>query len=179
MDWAKQSEDVLSAWTDAQKKIWGGWMESAEQNSGQAEVADTWRQAIDTWEGITKKSLDAQLEWSQRASETLGALPNMPKDLADWSKQTQQLGTRWNDAQKELWESYFGMVRKAIPVKMLGTFDDENQRLFRAWQESVQKVVEAQTHWSNVWAEQTPKGASASTEASAKSKKKTTTSKVA
>ncbi len=93
----------------------------------------------------------------------------MPKDLVDWSKQTQELGVRWNEAQQQLWDSYFGLVRKAVPVKMLGTFDDENQRLFRAWQESVEKMVAAQTHWSQMWAEQT---AAASTEPATKSKKK-------
>lgn len=176
MDWTKQTEDVLSAWTDAQKKIWSGWLETAERNSAQAQVADTWRQAVDTWEGIVKKSLDAQLEWSQRASESVGALPNMPKDLVDWSKQTQQLGARWNEAQQQLWDSYFNVVRKAVPVKMLGTFDDENQRLFHAWQESVEKVVQAQTHWAQMWAEQTAK---ASGDASGTSKKKKSASAAA
>ena len=171
MDWAKQTEDVFSAWTDAQKKIWSGWLETAERNSGQAQMADTWRQAVDTWEGIVKKSLDAQLDWSQRASDSVGALPNMPKDLVDWSKQTQELGVRWNEAQQQLWDSYFGLVRKAVPVKMLGTFDDENQRLFRAWQESVEQIVTAQTHWSQMWAEQT---SPSSSEPTSKSKKKAT-----
>ena len=169
MDWAKQTEDVLTAWTEAQKKIWSGWVETAERNSGQAQMADTWRQAVDTWEGIVKKSLDAQLEWSQRASDSVGALPNMPKDLVDWSKQTQELGARWNEAQQQLWDSYFGLVKKAVPVKMLGTFDDENQQLFRAWQESVEKIVDAQAHWSKMWAEQTT---AASGAPASKSKKK-------
>jgi len=153
MDWANQSEQILSAWTDAQKKIWSGWLETAERNSGQAQTAETWRQAVDTWGGIVKKRLEAQLEWSQRASDSFGALPNIPKDLVDWSKQTQDLGVRWNEAQQQLWDSYLGMVRKAVPVKMLGTFYDENQRLFRTWQESVEKIVEAQRHWAQMWTE--------------------------
>lgn len=163
MDWTKQTEDVLTAWTDVQKKIWGGWLETAERHSGQAQTAEVWRQAVDTCEGIVKKNLDAQLEWSQRAADSLSALPNMPKDLVDWSKQTQELGVHWNDAQQQLWNSYFGLVRKAVPVKMLGTFDDENQRLFRAWQESVENIVQAQNHWAEMWAEQTAKASTEST----------------
>ena len=42
------------------------------------------------------------------------------------------------------------MVRKAVPVKMLGTIDDENQKLFAAWQESVEKVSAAQSAWAQM-----------------------------
>ena len=154
IDWAKQSEDILQSWTDTQKRLLKGWGETAGKNTAQTEVADTWRKAVDAWDGAVKNGLEAQLEWARSATDSLRAVPNVPKDLIDWSEETQALGDRWNAAQLQLWESYFGMVRKAVPVKILGTFDDENQKLFTAWQEAVDKVVSAQSAWSQTWTEQ-------------------------
>ena len=154
IDWAKQSEDILQSWTDTQKRLLKGWGETAGKNATQTEVADTWRKAVDTWEGAVKNGLEAQLGWSRSATESLRAVPNVPKGLIDWSEQTLALGDRWHASQQQLWENYFGIVRKAIPVKMLGTFDDENQKFFTAWQEAVERVVSAPSAWSQMWAEQ-------------------------
>ncbi len=161
IDWTKQSEDILQSWADTQKRLLKSWGETAEKNAGQTEVADTWRKAVDTWEGAVKSGLEAQLEWSRSATESLRAVPSVPKDLIDWSDQTQALGDRWNAAQRQLWETYFGIARQAVPVKMLGTLDDENQKLFTAWQDAVEKMVAAQSEWSQAWSEQAaPKAAS-------------------
>ena len=153
IDWTKQTEDLLQTWTDTQKKAWSGWTDAAQQ-AGQAQVAETWRQAVDTWAGAVTSGLDAQLELSRTVSDNVGAVPGLPKDLVDWAGQTRQLGVRWNEAQRQLWESYFGMIRKAVPTKMLGTIDNENTKLFATWQDSVEKIVEAQASWSKHWTDQ-------------------------
>ena len=85
MDWTKQTEDMFQAFTDTQKKLWGNWLEAAGQNSAQTQVADTWRKAVDTWEGAVKNGLEAQLEWSKSAADNMAAMPNVPKDLVDAS----------------------------------------------------------------------------------------------
>lgn len=160
INWSKQTEDAFQGWADTQKKFWNGWIDAVEQQGGQAQLADTWRKAVDTWEDAVKSGLEAQLEVSRKMADSVSTLPNVPKDLQEWAEQAQELGTRWNGAQKELWESYFGMVRKAVPVKMLGTLDGENQKLFEAWQQAVDQVVAAQSEWADVWTEQaatTPK----------------------
>ena len=171
INWSKQTEDVFQAWTDTQKKLWVGWVDAAEQQAVQSQLADTWRKAVDTWEDAVKNGLQAQQEWSSRLAENVSAVPNVPKDLLTWAEQTQGLGARHNGAQKELWESYFGMVRKAVPVKMLGTFDDENQKLFSVWQESVEKIVAAQSTWAQMFTEQAAASASPTTQ-TAKTKSK-------
>ena len=154
INWTKQTEDALQAWNDTQKKLWSGWAEAAEQQAVQTEVADTWRKAVDTWEGAVKNGLETQHEWARSVGDSVSAVPNVPKDLLDWAQQTQALGTRWNAAQEELWGGYFGMIRKTVPVKMLGTFDAENQKLFTAWQESVENITAAQSTWAQMWTEQ-------------------------
>lgn len=154
INWSKQTEEVFQVWTDTQKKLFGGWVDAAEQQAVQTQLAETWRKSVDTWEEAVKNGLEAQAEWSSKLADNVAAVPNVPKDMLSWAEQTQQLGERWNGAQKELWESYFGMVRKAVPVKMLGTLDDENQKLFSAWQESVEKIVAAQSTWTQMFTEQ-------------------------
>ncbi len=159
MNWTKQTEEMLQAWTDTQKRMWGGWVDAAEQQANQAQLADTWRKAVDTWEAAVKNGLETQRELSKSLSDSAAAVPNVPKDLLDWAEQTEALGTRWNAARTELWETYFGMVRKAVPVKMLGTLDDENRKLFAAWQESVEKIGAAQSTWAQMWTAQAAAGA--------------------
>jgi len=90
----------------------------------------------------------------------VSAMKDVPKDVRDWSEQTQQLGARWNSAQKQLWESYFEMVRKAAPGSLVGRFDEENQKLFKVWQEAVEKVAAAHSVWARTWTEQAKRSAS-------------------
>ncbi len=158
INWTKQTEEILQAWTDTQKKVWSGWVDATEQQAGQTQLADTWRKAVDTWEAAVKNGLETQQELSKNVSASATAVPNVPKDLLDWTEQTEALGIRWSAAQTELWETYFGMVRKAVPVKMFGTFDDENQKLFSAWQESVEKITAAQSTWAQMWTAQAAAG---------------------
>ncbi len=162
INWTKQTDDMLQAWTDTQKKLWSSWAEATEQQASQTQLAETWRKAVDTWEEAVKNGLETQKAVIGSLADSASAIPSIPKDLLDWAEQTQALSNRWTEAQSELWESYFGMVRKAVPVKMLGTIDDENQKLFAAWQESVEKVSAAQSAWTQMWTERAanavPKG---------------------
>lgn len=153
INWTGQTDDMLQAWTDIQKKLWSHWSEATEQHASQTQLAETWRKAVDTWEEAVKNGLETQKAVMRSLADSASAVPSIPQDLLDWAEQTQALGSRWTEAQGELWESYFGMVRKAVPVKMLGTIDDENQKLFAAWQESVEKVSAAQSAWAQMWTE--------------------------
>ena len=151
IDFSKQTEDVFKAWTDTQKSLWSGLAGAAEQQAVQTQLAETWRKSVDTWEEAVKNGLDAQAEWSSKLADNVAAVPNVPQDILTWAEQTQKLGERWNGAQKELWESYFGMVRKAVPVKLLGTVDEQNHNLFSTWQESVENIVAAQSSWAQMF----------------------------
>ena len=171
INWTKQTDDTLQALTDTQKKIWGIWAEAAGQQASQAQLAETWRKAVDTWEATVKNGLESQNAAMKSFGDSASAVPGIPSDLADWATQTQTLSTRWTEAQAEMWESYFGMVRKAVPVKMLGTVDDENQKLFATWQESVEKIGAAQLAWAQMWTENAAAAApTATTTTTAKAK---------
>ncbi len=159
-EWTKQTEDVLRTWADTQKKLWGSWLEFAEQQTAQAPIADTWRKTVDAWEAAVKSGLQAQLDFARSVSDQVAAVKDVPKDVRDWSEQTQQLGARWNSAQKQLWESYFEMVRKAAPGSIVGRFDEENQKLFKVWQEAVEKIAAAHSAWARTWTEQAQRSAS-------------------
>ena len=170
INWTKQTDDMLQALTDTQKKIWGVWAEAAEQQASQAELAETWRKAVDTWEAAVKNGLETQNTVLRSVGDSVSAVPAVPQDLLDWAAQTRALSTRWTEAQRELWESYFAMVRKAVPVKMLGTIDDENRKLFAVWQESVEKVGAAQLAWAQMWTERAAGAAPKGTGTTAKAK---------
>ena len=177
INFSKQTEDAFQAWTDTTKDLWSGWAGAAEQQAAQTQLAETWRKSVDTCEEAVKNGLEAQAEWSSKLADNVTAVPNVPEEILTWAEQTQQLGQRWNGAQKEGWESYFGMVRKAVPVKLLGTFDDHNHKLFSTWQQSVGKIVAAQSSWSQMFTEQA--AASAAPKAAKTTKTKSSASATA
>jgi len=168
LDWTKQTEEALQSWADAQKQLWSSWGDAAGLQVNQTQLTDTWRKAVDTWEEAVKNGLKAQAEWARTLSENLAAVPNVPKDIQDWAKQTQEVGAHWDIAQKDLWESYFGMVRKAVPVKTLGTVEAENQKLFDTWQAAVEQITTAQSAWAQTWTEQAAAAAPKATASKAK-----------
>jgi len=159
-EWTKQTEEFVRTWAETQKKLWGGWVELAEQQTGRAPLAETWRKTVDAWEAAVKSGLQAQLDLARTVSDNVAAVKDVSRDVREWSEQTEQLGARWNAAQKQLWESYFQMVRKAVPGTLVGRLDEENQKLFRVWQESVDKIAAAHSAWARTWTEQASRGAS-------------------
>ena len=170
INWTKQTDDMVQALTDTQKKFWSIWTDAAEQQASQAQLAETWRKAVDAWEAAVENSLETQKAVARSVGDSASAIPAIPQDLLDWAAQTQALSSRWTEAQSTLWESWFGMVRKAVPVKMLGTIDDENQKLFAVWQESVEKIGATQLAWAQQWTERAAGAAAKGAGTTAKAK---------
>ena len=52
--------------------------------------------------------------------------PNAPEALIAWAEHIREVGDRWHATQQQLWDSYFGMVRKTAAVDAQGTVDDED-----------------------------------------------------
>ena len=79
INWTKQTDDMLQAWTDTQKKLWSNWSEATEQQAGQAQLAETWRKAVDTWEEAVKNGLETQKAVTRSLSDSASAIPSIPR----------------------------------------------------------------------------------------------------
>jgi len=154
MDWNKQAEDVLKAWTTSQQKLWDSWIKTV-QSFGTAQVSDTWEKSVDTWKDSVKRALDAQTAWSQFWADNITSGPGATKQTADWSKQLLEVNKRWADTQSQLWDSWFETIKKTDPATITQNWNlEEVQKLVQTWQEASQKALEAQMEWTKVWSAQ-------------------------
>lgn len=151
MDWTKQAQDTIKTWTETQQKMWDGWLKTVGQSAAPTQATEVWQNAVETWEGAVKNTLEAQSEWTRMWVESLTESSNVPKEVTEWAKQAQEMSQRWSDAQQQLWQSWFEIIRKIDPAKMGGAWDKEAQKLFQTWQESTQKLMEAQLKWAKTW----------------------------
>jgi hypothetical protein len=150
MDWTKQAEEMAKTWTETQKKMWDNWFNTV-QNFEKNQVFEAWKKTVETWEESVKNMLDAQTAWTQMWADNLTSAGGASKEMVEWSRQLQEMARRWSETQKQLWASWFDMVKKFDPAKMTGGWDTEGQKMFQGWQEAMQKVVDTQTEWARHW----------------------------
>ena len=151
MDWAKQSEEMMKTWTETQKKMWDNWLDTMQKAAGQNQAAEMWQKTVDTWEQTVNSTLDAQAEWTKMWADSLDSLDvkaDMPKEVADWAKQAQDMAKNWGETQRQMWQGWFDLVKKADAPKMAEAWGQEGQKAFAAWQESAQKMMDAQMQWA-------------------------------
>lgn len=151
MNWAKQSEEMMKAWTDTQKKMWDNWLDTMQKAAGQNQVAEMWQKTVDTWEQTVNSTLDAQAEWTKMWADSLDIKADMPKEVTDWAKQAQDMTKNWGETQRQMWQGWFDLVKKADAPKMAEAWGEEGQKAFSTWQESAQKMMDAQMEWAKKW----------------------------
>jgi len=160
MEWTKQSEEMLKTWTDTQTKMWNDWLK-AIQGFGKSPSSQVWDKTLDAWDESIKKILDAQSDWSKRWTESFTASQGTPKEMVEWAKQGQEMSSRWTETQRQLWTSWFQVVRKLDPTATTGmSWAGEGQKFLQGWQDAIQKAMDGQAEWVRQWSGgiQKPKG---------------------
>lgn len=153
IDWTKQTEEMTKNWLDAQKKMWDHWLGSVQQFD-QGQAAEMWAKTIGTWEESVKNILTAQSEWTRLWADNFKAVEGMPQEATEWIQQAHEMTRHWSEAQQQLWESWFALLKKVEPTQLqvMGDLSEESQKMFKGWQEASQKVTDAQAEWVRRWA---------------------------
>ena len=155
MEWTKQAEDMFKTWAETQQKMWDEWLKTMK-GFGKSQPTDVWGKSVDALEDALKRTLDAQVEWTRLWASSLTTVSGAPREMAEWARQGQDMVRRWAEAQKQLWDGWFQTVRKLDPAALGGNWDQDGQKFFKAWQEGVQKALDAQAEWARPWTEQAP-----------------------
>jgi len=150
MDWSEQAQEMMQAWAATQQKMWSGWLESV-QGAGQSPGPELWSKTIDAWEQSVKETLDAQAEWTQKWAEQVQAVEGAPEDVNRLAKDGQEMMDRWNEAQRQLWQQWFDVLRKAASTDVLSSQSSEGQKILQAWQETAGRAMEKQMEWATAW----------------------------
>lgn len=152
IDWTKQTEEMTKTWLDAQKKVWESWLGTMQQFE-KTQAADVWIKTVGTWEESVKNILKAQSDWTRLWADSFKSVEGMPKEATEWVQQGPEMVKHWSEAQQQLWDNWFALLKKVEPVQIQMSEDlsQESQKMFKAWQETSQKVFDAQKEWANRW----------------------------
>ena len=115
-----------------------------------AQAGETWERTVDFWKEAIDKSLTAQAEWASAWANGV-AQANGPKELAAWTEQMASTMKTWTDSQQELWNGMLDSMKRATPETLMQRMDENTRTAFRAWQDAVNKAVEAQRELSKQW----------------------------
>ena len=70
----------------------------------------------------------------------------------DWSKQAEDAVKNWSELQKRVWESWLAPLKgTTAPSGPQGT--DPYREAVERWQEAVERSLDAQLHWTRLWAD--------------------------
>jgi hypothetical protein len=150
MDWTKQSEQMVNNWMNMQKKMWDTFFASVP-DVGKSPSQKVWEQTLVAGQELIKNSLTAQAEWLRTWVEYLGTVEGVPTQALESARQFQEMSKRWAETQEQLWGNWFEMLKKFDMSKVSGGWPGAAQDPFQTWQESTQKVMQAQVDWMNTW----------------------------
>lgn len=146
-DWSKQTTELVNTWSETQKKLWDSWFSAVESMTGQEAVKGfegERQKAVEAWEASISKGLAAQREWAKLWLEGLSSGKGTPEPMVAWAKQLQEMMQSWTSSQEQLAKVWFEMVKKLGGAELGGAFEAQGKELVRAWQEAVDKALEAQ-----------------------------------
>jgi hypothetical protein len=150
MDWSKQTEEMFNAWSEVQKKIWESYLKSVEE-IGKSPSQKLWEQTVSVGEQAINNTLTAQSKLLQMWQEYLATLEDVPSQIVESTKQFQEMAGQWEGTQKQLWSNWFDMLKQFDFPKASESWSTGPSNPFQIWQESTQKVFEAQTEWLKAW----------------------------
>ncbi len=147
MDWTKQSQDLFMGWTNTQQKTWESWLESMKSYDA-AQPMQLWEKTVDTWQASVKNALNTQAEGSRIWAESVSSFQGAPKETGEWAKQVQQMSKQWIDLQEQMWDNWFGAIKKADIANMSpAAWDKDGQGVVKSWQDMSKKMMDAQADW--------------------------------
>lgn len=81
-EWAKQGQEMMGHWAEAQKRLWESWFEMVKKIDP-SQLSGTWdkdagQNLIKAWQENTQKVLDSQAEWVRRWA-SMGPSDKTPK----------------------------------------------------------------------------------------------------
>ena len=152
MSESKSTESLIKTWAETQQKLLTNWLDTVRRSGG-APGPELWSKTVEAWQASVKETLDAQAEWTREWTETLAKAKGTPEELRELARQGRDLFQRWTDAERQLWQGWFNIVRDINFRPELGA--SPQAAMIQLWQESAHKMIDTQTalvqHWTSVF----------------------------
>jgi len=152
MSESKSTESLIKKWAETQQKLLTNWLDTMRRSGG-APGPELWTKTVEAWQTSVKETLDAQSEWTREWTETLAKAKGTPEELRELARQGRDLFQRWTDAERQLWQGWFNIVRDINFRPEPGT--NPQAAMIQLWQESAHKMIDTQAalvqHWTSVF----------------------------
>ncbi|NJK80511.1 MAG: hypothetical protein HC876_19360 [Chloroflexaceae bacterium] len=146
-EWNTRATEMVKMWSDSQQKMWENWLGAMRGMTMTSPTAnrEMWEKSVDVWQDSIQMALDTQVTWTQFWADSIVTVSGNSQQVNDWSSQTLEMSRQWTARQKELWTEWFKALKTADMATMMKTFSpDEMMKMMQTWQESAQKMMEAQ-----------------------------------
>ena len=149
-DWQEQAKNMYKTWSDTQKSLLESWTETVESFTGKPDTA-WWDKAMETWEKTVENTFSSQSELTESWIGNMSAIEGMPEQAVESLERFKEMASQWQGTQHDLWTRWFDMVKEFSPVESTEQMSDLFRDQVKNWQESTQKVMEAQEEWMRIW----------------------------
>src|SRR2546421_11355601 len=111
MSESKSTESLIKTWAETQQKLLANWLDTVRRFSG-TPGPELWTKTVEAWQASVKETLDAQAEWTREWTETLAKAKGTPEELRELARQGRDLFQRLTDAERQLLQGWFNIVRE-------------------------------------------------------------------
>jgi hypothetical protein len=146
MNWLEKTQEMVKSWMDEQEQMWKSWTDSLDAPTGA-----NWGRTIKTWENSFKNFIETQALWTRTWVRNMSNEVDA-EGFDEFAKSVEALTNTWVEAQQQLWGNWFEMVKNMDPEEMSGAMKTETTEAMRQWQDSLEKMAEAQKSWAAEWA---------------------------
>jgi hypothetical protein len=144
------NESLLKNWAESQQKLLTNWLDTLRKFGG-TPTMELWKATVDAWQNSVKETLDAQTKWTHQWIEVLTNAKGTPEELQTLVRQGREQLQQWTEAEQDLWQSWFKIVREINFKPEAGARQQAGNDLLQLWQDSAYKMIDAQTSFVRRW----------------------------
>lgn len=142
--------NLLKSWAESQQKLLTDWIDTMRKLGG-TPTMELWKTTVDVWQDSVKATLDAQTKWTHQWIEILTHAKGTPEELEDLVRQGREQLQQWTEAERDLWQNWFNIVRDISFKPESGERPQLGSDLLQLWQNSAYKMIDAQTNFVRRW----------------------------
>ncbi len=149
MEWVEQAQGLFDDWAAAQQETWAQWQDALQDLNGRP-TAEIWRETLRVSRQAIRDMEKAQAHWRMQWQQGLDEAKGDPERLAEWAQQGLASMTKWEDAQRQMWDSWMAVFDQLVEQDKRDRVQADDD-VFEAWQEGVTHIAQAQMDWLNRW----------------------------
>ena len=168
MSASMSGEQMMKSWAEAQRQLLTNWLDMVRAAGGGAATPDVkvWNQTVDSWRTAVMNTLDAQGIWTRTWIDSMLKTPGTPDAVQEMMRAGAGNIERWSDAQRELWQSWFDVMKetaksatqttsrgKASTGQAAQSAARSGEGLVDLWTATARSLLDTQADWVRRWSD--------------------------